>query len=110
VRESLRRLLPLAGIDANVVGGYWTRTNVPAIDLVGADREPVAHSLSFAGSIKWLDAASFTQADFNELASKAQLIPGFEPSMPLIAVSRTEVTATGAALTLGPEDLLAAWT
>jgi hypothetical protein len=110
VREALQWLLPINGIDAGVVGGYWTRTNVPEIDLIGADRDPVARSITFAGSIKWLDTVPLTQADFNELVSDAQLVPGIDASTPLIAVSRTVVTAKGAALTLGPEDLLSAWT
>ena len=110
VREALQRLLPLNGIDAGAVGGYWTRTNVPEIDLIGADREPVARSITFAGSIKWLDTAPLSQADFDELVIDAQRIPGIDASTPLVAVSRTGVTAKGAALTLGPEHLLAAWT
>jgi hypothetical protein len=110
VREALQRLLPIKGIDAGALGGYWTRTNVPEIDLIGADRDPVARSISFAGSIKWLDTAPLTQANFNELTTNAQLVPGVDASTPLIAVSRTVVTAKGAALALGPEDLLAAWT
>ena len=110
VREALQRLLPINGIDAGVVGGYWTRTNVPEIDLIGADREPVAQSITFAGAIKWLDSAPLTQADFNELVTDAQRVPGIDVSTPLIAVSRTVVTAKGAALTLGPDELLAAWT
>ena len=109
VREALARLLPINGIDAGVVGGYWTRTNVPEVDLIGADREPVARSITFAGSIKWLDDAPFNQGDLNELASDARRVPGVTPTTPLVAVSRTGVNATGAALTLDPATLLAAW-
>lgn len=47
VREALRRLpdgpLP-AGTGA--VGGYWTRNNDPEIDIVGADREPIAKKIT----------------------------------------------------------------
>jgi hypothetical protein len=110
IREAVQRLLPINGIDAGVVGGYWTRTNVPEIDLIGADREPVARSINFVGSIKWLDTGPFTQSDFNELLTDAQRVPGAHASTPLIAVSRTVVSAKGAALTLGPQDLLSAWT
>ncbi|MHB1087230.1 MAG: ATP-binding protein [Acidimicrobiales bacterium] len=110
VREALQRLLPINGIDAGVVGGFWTRTNMPEIDLIGADREPTARSVTFAGSIKWLDSSPLTQADFNQLVTDAQLVPGIDASTPLIAVSRTVVTAKGAALTLSAEDLLSAWT
>jgi hypothetical protein len=56
IRESLLRLaagsLP-EGTDA--VGGYWTRTNDPEIDLVGADREPIAKKITMVGSVKWLE-------------------------------------------------------
>lgn len=109
VREALARLLPINGIDAGVVGGYWTRTNVPEVDLIGADREPVAQSVTFAGSIKWLDDAPFNQGDLDVLASDARRVPGVTPSTPLVAVSRTGVNATGAALTLDPATLLTAW-
>lgn len=110
VREALQRLLPINGIDAGAVGGFWTRRNIPEIDLIGADREPTARSVTFAGSIKWLDSAPLTQADFNQLVTDAQHVPGIDVSTPLIAVSRTVVTAKGVALTLSAEDLLAAWT
>jgi hypothetical protein len=43
VREALARLLPAQGIPAApVIGGYWTRSNDVEIDIVGADREPIA--------------------------------------------------------------------
>jgi AAA+ ATPase superfamily predicted ATPase len=109
VRESLLRLLPVTGIDAGAVGGYWTRTNVPEVDLIGADREPTAQFITFAGSIKWHESSPFDQADFNQLVADAQRVPGIDSSTPLIAVSRTSITAKGAALALGPEELLAAW-
>ena len=109
VREALQRLLPINGIDAGAVGGYWTRTNSPEIDLIGADREPIARSITFTGSIKWLDAAPFTQADLNAVMADAQLVPGVDTATPVIAVSKTAVTAKGAALAFGPADLLAAW-
>jgi AAA+ ATPase superfamily predicted ATPase len=109
LREALQRLLPVDGIDARVVGGYWTRTNVPEIDLIGADRGPVAESISFAGSIKWLETSPLDQADFNKLASETQSVPGIDQSTPLVALSRAGVTARGPALALGPDHLLAAW-
>ncbi|HET9967354.1 MAG TPA: DUF234 domain-containing protein [Streptosporangiaceae bacterium] len=43
VCEALARILPAQGIPAAlVIGGYWTRSNGVEIDIVGADREPVA--------------------------------------------------------------------
>ena len=109
IRESLRRLLPVNGIDATVVGGYWTRKNVPEIDLIGTDRSPIAKSITFAGSIKWLDSRPFDQSDLNVLIKDAQLVPGVDASTPLVAVGKNGVTAKGQAIGLGPDDLLAAW-
>lgn len=108
VREALARVLPMEGIDGPVVGAYWTRTNSVEVDLVGADR-PLAKEITFAGSIKWLDARSFETSDLNSLAGAAAQVPGAGPGTPLVAVSRSGVTAKGAALRLGPHELLRAW-
>jgi uncharacterized protein len=51
IREALRRLPERLPDGTGVVGGYWTRTNNPEIDLVGADRGPVAREISMVGSI-----------------------------------------------------------
>ena len=41
--KALTRLSPLPGPPpTDTVGSFWTRTNVPEIDIVGADRGPVA--------------------------------------------------------------------
>ena len=109
IREALTRLSPIPGLpDADVVGAYWTRTNVPEVDIIGADRSPFATRLAYAGTIKWLDHAPLDQADLNRLAADVLKVPGAGASIPLIAVSRSGVTAVGAT-TLGPEDLIAAW-
>ncbi|MDX6240601.1 MAG: uncharacterized protein QOG10_5421, partial [Kribbellaceae bacterium] len=64
VRESLARILPDGELPAApVVGAYWTRSNDVEIDLVGADREPVAKRLLFLGSIKWLEKNHFDNHD-----------------------------------------------
>lgn len=64
VRESLARGLPEQGLPSPaVVGGYWTRTNDVEIDIVGADRGPVARRLLFLGSIKWLERGAFDDHD-----------------------------------------------
>ena len=109
VREALTRLSPIPGLpDADAVGAYWTRTNVPEVDIIAADRSPVATRLAYVGTIKWLDHAPLDQADLNRLAADLSKVPGADTSLPLIAVSRAGVTAVGAA-SLGPEDLIAAW-
>lgn len=91
------------------VGGYWTRTNTPEVDLIGADREPVAGKVCFAGTIKWNERGIVTQGDLNALAAGAQRVPGADASTPLVVVARGRVQAKGAAAVLGPADLLAAW-
>ncbi|MGD9704739.1 MAG: ATP-binding protein [Acidimicrobiia bacterium] len=109
VREALTRLSPVLGLPAaDAVGGFWTRTNVPEVDIIGADRSPVARSIAYAGTIKWLDSTPLDQTDLNQLAADVLKVPGASPASPLVAVSRAGVTAAGAT-SLGPDDLIAAW-
>lgn len=109
VREALRRLSPIDGLaDADAVGGYWTRTNVPEIDIIGADRGPVAKQLRYAGTIKWTERSPLDQADVDRLARDLASVPGAQPDLPLLAVSLSGVRARVAA-SLGPEELLAAF-
>lgn len=109
IRESLHRLpggvLPDGTI---VIGGYWTRTNDPEIDIVGADRGPIAKRITMVGSIKWLDARAFDSHDLARLMVHRSRLPGADDSTPLVAVSRAGTTADGV-LALGPDDLIAAW-
>ncbi|WP_250280481.1 MULTISPECIES: DUF234 domain-containing protein [unclassified Frankia] len=109
IRESLRRLPPGPLPDGtNVIGGYWTRTNNPEIDIVGADRAPVARRVTLVGSIKWLNNRAFDPHDLAQLVAHRSRLPGADDSTPLLAVTRAATTMDGI-LTLGPEDLLAAW-
>jgi AAA+ ATPase superfamily predicted ATPase len=108
VRESLARLLPAHGIPAvPAIGGYWTRTNDVEIDIVGADREPIAHELTFLGSIKWLENSPFDNHDLTELQRHRHRITD-EP-VPLIAVTRSGAAAQHLDAVFTPADLLAAW-
>ncbi len=110
VRESLARLLPLDGLAAEAVGGYWTRTNVPEVDIIGADRNPLAKVITFAGSIKWLETEPFDNGDLNALAAATLQVPGASKDTPLIAVSRSGVGPNvNAAFKFGPNDLIKAW-
>lgn len=107
VREALARLLPAQGLpDAPVVGGYWTRNNQVEIDLVGADREPVAKQLLFVGSIKWLNTPFDDHDKAALLKHWAELT---DQPTPLVAVSRSGVTCKGVDAVFGPADLLSAW-
>lgn len=109
VRDALANMRHIAGLpDADVVGSYWTRSNVPEIDLIGADRAPIAKRLAYAGSIKWLEHRPLDQADINRLVADLAGVPGATPSMPLVAVSLAGVSATGV-VALGPDELLAAF-
>ncbi|MFF1460664.1 ATP-binding protein [Streptomyces sp. NPDC058330] len=109
IREALWRLtddrLPEA---TNVIGGYWTRTNDPEIDLVGADRSPIAKKITFAGSIKWLENKPFDNRDLARLVTHRSQLPGTDDSTPLLAVARSGSNANGI-LSLTPDDLITAW-
>jgi hypothetical protein len=82
--------------------------SISGIDLVGADREPVAQRISFVGSIKWRDHHPFDERDLAELIAHRSRMPGADESTPLLAVARSTV-AVDSPRALGPEDLLAAW-
>jgi AAA+ ATPase superfamily predicted ATPase len=108
IRDSLARVLPAQGIpDAPAVGAYWTRTNDVEIDIVGADREPVAREILFAGSIKWLENAAFDAGDLGRL--HRHRIALTDDPVPLVAVSRSGATCKNVDAVFEPADLLAAW-
>jgi len=110
IREALWRLaddrLPA---DSNAIGGYWTRTNDPEIDIIAADRSPIAKKITLIGSIKWLENKPFDTRDLARLITHRSQHPGADDTTPLLAVARNGCTASGIP-SLTPEDLLAAWT
>ena len=111
VRASLLRLLPdESSLDTEAVGGWWNRQNNPEIDLVGADRDPVAGAVHFVGSVKWQDDQGFGRREYDALARDAMAVPGASVDTPLVAVSRSGV-ADGLPLAAqcGPDDLARAW-
>jgi uncharacterized protein len=109
IRDALWRLdedeLPY-GTDA--VGGYWTRTNDPEIDIVGADRSPVAKRITLVGSVKWLENKPFDARDLARLITHRSRLPGADDTTPLLAVARSGCTAEGIRH-LTPGELMAAW-
>jgi hypothetical protein len=108
VREALARLLPAQGVPtAAAIGSYWTRSNDVEIDIVGADRQPVARQLLFLGSVKWLETAQFDDHDLVALQRQRDRVSP-EP-VPLIAVSRPGAATNRADAVFVPEDLLTAW-
>ena len=108
IREGLRRVSDQLPGSPHVIGSYWTRTNDPEIDLIGADREPVARRITFVGSIKWRDSQPFDERDLADLISHRSQLPGADESTALVAVSRSGSRVTSARA-IGPEELLAAW-
>ncbi len=108
VRDALARLLPDESLPAApAIGAYWTRTNDVEIDVVGADRAPVAKELLFVGSVKWLENSPFDRHDLAALHRHRALLTA-DP-VPAIAVSRSGVDCAGPDAAYGPADLLAAW-
>ncbi|MEU5307992.1 ATP-binding protein [Streptomyces sp. NPDC021562] len=116
IRQSLELAAASEGFpwpDTAVVGGWWNRRFAPEIDLVGADRAPVAGTVSFAGSVKWL-GTPFDHHDLSALVQGAAEIPGFLSSgAGLAVVSLSGTTAAVAAdrvgLVWGPAEVIAAW-
>ena len=104
VRESVARLPESPGW----VGGYWTRTNDPEIDLVLADRGPVARQILTVGSIKWLERAPFDAHDFAALVHQRGQLPGASADTPLLVVARAGCDVPGVR-TLSADQLLDAW-
>ena len=109
VRESLQRLLMAQRGEAVAIGGWWNRQNNPEIDLVVADKAPVARRVHWLGSVKWHDSAPFDRHDFDALVRGAPVVPG-ATGAGLVAVSRTGVVP-GLPLhrVWGPDDLVATW-
>ena len=110
VRQALERLLPDdAWPQVRRVGGWWPRTNVPEIDLVGADARP-AGVVSFVGTVKWRADAAVTPAEVDALARQATAVPGVGASTALVAVCPAGAAA-GTALrrVWTVDDLLEAW-
>lgn len=113
IREALSlAAADLAWPEATAVGGWWNRAFDPEIDLIGADRTPVARKLWYAGSVKWLDHP-FGSRDLAALQRSAPQVPGFDPAeTALISVSCagfTDSAAMSLALHWLPEDILDAF-
>jgi AAA+ ATPase superfamily predicted ATPase len=113
VRESLARLIPdtdWTDPDSTVeVGGFWTRTNDVEIDLVGADRSPIAKRIGYLGSVKWHETAPLARKDFTALAAVAGRVPGATEETPLIGVSRARSELGPWSAVYSAEDLVEAW-
>jgi hypothetical protein len=82
------------GPDALVVGGWWNRQFNPEVDLVGADRAPIAQRLYFVGSVKWV-GTPFDDHDYAELVRGAVQVPGFSAGDTGLVVVSLAGLATG---------------
>jgi hypothetical protein len=121
VEPLVRDALELAAVEddfpwpgTETVGGWWNRRFSPEIDLVGADRAPVAGTVFFAGSVKWL-GSPFDPHDLAALARGAAEIPGFVPGPARLAVVSLSGVAGAVAgdeavgLVWGARDVVDAW-
>lgn len=117
VEPLVRESLELAAVDGalpwpqvEAVGGWWNRQFDPEIDLVGADRGPVARQLFFVGSIKWL-AGPFDNHDLARLRDCAPQIPGYSAAAGIVVASRSGVTGGLGPVDLvwGPGEVVGAW-
>lgn len=107
LREALDRLSPSLA-QPGVVGGYWTRANDPEIDIVVADKAPVAKKILAVGSIKWRERAPFDEHDLQRLLVHRTQLPGASAQTPLIAISRSACDVPGVQ-GFCADDLIAAW-
>ncbi len=110
VREAVLRLAadggPLEGVEQ--VGNWWTRDNGFEFDVVGADR--AARRVAVVGSVKWREQASFSAADVERLAQARAVVPGATRARLLVVCPAGVTNGARADITLGPTDLLSAWT
>lgn len=109
IRDSLDRLpTTQRPHPVGVIGGYWTRTNNPEIDIVIADNAPKAKIIFNVGSIKWKENAPFDAKDYSELILHRTLLPGTTEQTALVVVSRSGCKVPNLKV-YSPEDLISAW-
>ncbi|MFC0862610.1 ATP-binding protein [Sphaerimonospora cavernae] len=97
--------------EAEAIGGWWNRQFAPEVDLVGADRSPVARQIAFAGSIKWL-GTPFDGHDLAKLRRDAAQVPGFETGvsgLAVVSLSGVHPDTQRVDLLWGAEDVIDAW-
>jgi uncharacterized protein len=109
VRESVARLLPIDEVDAHTVAGYWTRDGRTEVDLVGVDGNGSKRRVSFVGSIKWRQRRPFSGMDASALAAQLPMVPGVDDRTKLVGVSSSGFDVRDVPITLGPAELLQAW-
>jgi hypothetical protein len=95
------------------VGGWWNRRFDPEIDMIGADRAPVAGRICFAGSVKWL-ASPFDGHDLTAARRAVTQIPGYDPATTGLVVASlsglsTDVDHRSIDLLWTPQDIVGSW-
>nr|WP_240759188.1 DUF234 domain-containing protein [Phytoactinopolyspora endophytica] len=113
IREALSRAAAAGELpwpEAEAVGGWWPRDFNPEIDIVGADRAPLARKIYYTGSIKWL-TSTFDRHDWRELIRGSSRVPGVtDDETGFVVVSRSGVEADVTAdVVWNAHDVLAAW-
>lgn len=116
IRQSLEVAATAGGLpwpELETVGGWWNRQFDPEVDLVGADRGPVARRLDFVGSVKWL-GTPFDDHDLATLQRGAAAVPGFHQGAGLVIVSLAGVApgvhkSRTTRLVWRPQDVVSAW-
>ncbi|PRY41409.1 hypothetical protein CLV43_105167 [Umezawaea tangerina] len=119
VEPLIREALELAGQagdlpwpDTGSVGGWWNRQHNPEVDLVGADRSPVATRIDFAGSIKWI-TSRFDRHDLEALRHAAGHVPGYDDrrsGLVVVSLSGADISVDDVDLVWGPDDIMGCWT
>ncbi|MFI6497442.1 ATP-binding protein [Nonomuraea typhae] len=105
VRQSLELSPRLPWPEVEAVGGWWNRRFDPEVDLVGADRAPIAGQVRFTGSIKWLNSP-FDAHDLAALRRSAVQVPGYDPASTGLVAAALNGLAPG----LGPQAVDLVWT
>jgi hypothetical protein len=84
------------------------------VDLVGADRGPVARKIAFVGSIKWF-ASPFDRHDLSNLTHAAPQVPGFTlrphhgPRTATLSGPAPDADDGTITLCWGPEETIQSW-
>ncbi|TMR14866.1 ATP-binding protein [Nonomuraea turkmeniaca] len=97
--------------ETTAVGGWWNRSFKPEVDLVGADRGPVARQVFFTGSVKWLDG-EFDGHALRAMFEASAQVPGVVPGRTgTVVVSRSGMAAGVGPVDVhwGPEDIVGVW-